>query len=329
MSGLHRTSFDLHYAGFFDVTPYSDGGVLKGPTSRAADRTCSGDSDAAAAARAAAALACARGGELTSNTQPWEYPVIAGCPCAVQYVVRWAASSTSTHSKSSKSSNSYSNSCSSGSDDGGIILSEDRVGAVLGSSRDVVGGKHVGGTDDPADFTIGRGEVIVGVELAVTTLQHPGDKATFVLRADYAFGHRGDGFKVPPHAQPLEVELELVFVRAPLPLLPKGPALAQQQKLRKARERAEADASTLPLSERLAAAALQREVGNACVLRCDWEAAKQAYDRGFMALVVTTDEWEGLGVENSDGGGLPARPPLPPSDKALVAAEKARLHCNR
>jgi hypothetical protein len=206
-------------------------------------------------------------------------------------------------------------------------------GDVLGSSRDVVDGKYVGGTDDALDFLLGQGEVIVGVELAVTTLQQPGDRAVFVVRADYAFGSRGDGFKIPPNAPPLEIDIELVFARAPLPLLPKGPALAQQQKERKARERAHVDASTAPLQERLTAAATQRELGNACVGRGAFADAKEAYDRGFTSLVVTTDEWDGDKEENgsdgSDSSGLPARPPMPPSDKALVAAEKARLHCNR
>ena len=323
MPGLHCQCY--HRAGFVDVTPAVDGGVLKGPTSRAIDRSPA-DSDEEATARAEAALTCARGGELKANTKAWDCPIISGCPCAVQYVVRWAGGASCGRDSGGKNHSNIPGS------DGTCVGSGD----VLGSSRDIVDGKNVGGTDDPLDFLLGSGEVIVGVELAVTTLQQPGDRAVFLIRADYAFGSRGDGFKVPPNAPPLEIDVELVFVRAPLPLLPKGPALAQQQRDRKARERAATDASTAPLQERLAAAATQRELGNACVARGAYGEAKEAYDRGFTSLVVTTDEWDGDSAvdENDTNGsnsstGLPARQPMPARDKALVAAEKARLHCNR
>ena len=66
---------------------------------------------------------------------------------------------------------------------------------MVGSSRDVVDGKHVGGTDDPFDFILGRGDVIPGVELAVASML-VGERATFLIRADYAFASQGDGFKV-------------------------------------------------------------------------------------------------------------------------------------
>ena len=41
-------------------------------------------------------------------------------------------------------------------------------------SRDLVDGKHVGGTDDPLKFIVGRGEVVPGFDAAVLSMAKVG-----------------------------------------------------------------------------------------------------------------------------------------------------------
>ena len=78
----------------------------------------------------------------------------------------------------------------------------------------------------------------------------------------------------------------------------------------------------------MAAAAAERARGNALFSSGDAAGAKAAYDSGFMELVVTKDEWDGVDGTEA-GGGAGAVPGLSPADKAEVSAEKARLHGNR
>ena len=223
---------------------------------------------------------------------PWTFPLRDGCRCGVAFTTRFAES-----------------------------------GAVCASSRDVVDGRHVGGTDDAVHVVLGGGyrvhvhrggadgvgeaaaersgppprqQLVPGVELALRTMA-VGDQARFRVRAEYMHGDRGDGFKVPGRAETaagnhepliLIVELELLWALSPLPKLPQGRELERRQKARKETEVALYQRGMSPVGTRLLNGSACRLAGNAllevgCVLE-----AKKLYDSGFVAIFVTKAEWE-------------------------------------
>ena len=52
-------------------------------------------------------------------------------------------------------------------------------GEIIGTTRDVVDGRHVGGTDDPFEFQLLRGNAILGLDVAVQSMA-VGERARFV-----------------------------------------------------------------------------------------------------------------------------------------------------
>ena len=62
----------------------------------------------------------------------------------------------------------------------------------------------------PLNFTVGIGQVIEGWDEGILLLSE-GDKATFVIPSDLAYGSQGAGGVIPPNA-PLIFEVELVRV---------------------------------------------------------------------------------------------------------------------
>ena len=60
-------------------------------------------------------------------------------------------------------------------------------GRIYDTSRDVVDGKHAGGTDDPFEFILGRNKVVEGWDVAIATMLQ-GELSTFVMSASYAYG---------------------------------------------------------------------------------------------------------------------------------------------
>ena len=91
-------------------------------------------------------------------------------------------------------------------------------GEIIGTTRDVVDGRHVGGTDDPFEFQLLRGNAILGLDVAVRSMA-VGERARFVIRADYAYGSEGDSFKVRA-GDALELDVQLVRIDKSLPRLP-------------------------------------------------------------------------------------------------------------
>lgn len=91
-------------------------------------------------------------------------------------------------------------------------------GEIIGTTRDMVDGRHVGGTDDPFEFQLLRGNAILGLDVAVRSMA-VGERARFVIRADYAYGAEGDSFKVRG-GDALELDVELVRIEKSLPRLP-------------------------------------------------------------------------------------------------------------
>jgi hypothetical protein len=74
--------------------------------------------------------------------------------------------------------------------------------------RDVVDGKHVGGTDDPFEFQLGREKVIKGWDIGVATM-NIGETARFIIAPEYAYGSKGFAPKVEPD-ETLDFEIELL-----------------------------------------------------------------------------------------------------------------------
>jgi len=309
--------------GFVDITPALDGGVLKAsaPVQRGS-MAVSEELGSQAEQEALMFAKAARGGEMASIAKPWPYPLVDGCPCGLHFVTRWAKVAVTGGGGGPNNS-----------ERGGGGALQVGGGDVVASTRDIVDERHVGGTDDPLDVVLGRGEVVVGIELAVRTMAL-GEKSVFLLRHDYAFGSRGDGFKVGSLHAPLEVELELVYVCAPLPLMPKGPEVEKRRKERQKRERLATAAATGPLDERLASCYDMRNQGNALFAAKDFEGAKSRYDSGFLDLVITTDEWEAgedpaEDDEVEDGEREKKIKGLSRLDKRRVCEAKALLHVNR
>ena len=67
-------------------------------------------------------------------------------------------------------------------------------------SRDIVDGKHAGGTDDAFEFQLGREKVIKGWDIGVATMA-VGEIARFIIAPEYAYGQQGFAPKVCRYLQ--------------------------------------------------------------------------------------------------------------------------------
>lgn len=80
------------------------------------------------------------------------------------------------------------------------------TGRLHDGSRKVFDSSVERGT--PFSFDLGKGSVIKGWDIGVATMTR-GEKATFVLQSDYAYGKTGAGKDIPPNAT-LEFDVELL-----------------------------------------------------------------------------------------------------------------------
>jgi FKBP-type peptidyl-prolyl cis-trans isomerase len=105
--------------------------------------------------------------------------------------------------------------------DGGVvkkITKEGTAGKTPSKGKEVTvnyvgkfqNGKVFDQSDNGFAFLLGAGEVIKGWDLGVASM-NLGEKATFVLKPDYAYGSRGAGKVIPPNST-LVFDVELLKI---------------------------------------------------------------------------------------------------------------------
>eukprot|EP00937_MAST-01D_sp_MAST-1D-sp2_P001086 g1086.t1 len=218
---------------------------------------------------------------------------VEGCPCSVLFVGRVLETG--------------------GDGADGVVGQCSDSGVIFETNRDVVDGKHIGGTDDPKSFQLLRGNWLRGCDVGVATMV-VGERASFILRADYAYGGAGLPPKVMPGAT-LVVDIELMGFGEPLPRFPSQAELAAGRKERAEEEQRQAVAHPPPTcDERIRGSNEAKEKANTLYRKGELEAAQKEYDTAFVHIFVTKEEWEGF---------------MPAADKAAITAAKLPLHLNR
>ncbi|EGZ29315.1 hypothetical protein PHYSODRAFT_353627 [Phytophthora sojae] len=101
-------------------------------------------------------------------------------------------------------------------------------GSIFDTTRDMIDGRHVGGTDDPFEFQLGRQKVIKGWDIGVATM-NVGEIARFIIAPEYGYGHEGFAPKVEPD-ETLDFEIELLSFKDALPRFPTQAELAESRK---------------------------------------------------------------------------------------------------
>jgi hypothetical protein len=295
--------------GYVAIT--ADGGVLKKVLRRAAHGS-------GGAGRRRQQQDEEEAAEMSADSDAWApHMPVEGCPCAVQYIGRLYGSDPPPRPSEEQ-----------GDAEGGSTSASQPPppppppppqqqhypppggGAIFETTRDLVGGVHIGGTDDPLQFQLLRGKWVRGADVAVATME-VGELASFVLRGDYAFGAAGLPPRVLPHAC-VELEVELLSFGAATPRFPSQAELADGKRRREAEERALAAAQPPPPSAaaKAAGAAAQREVANGLFRAGEYEAARKAYDSAFVHVFCTKEEWEGCLSEAEQGSLQRAKLPL-------------------
>lgn len=183
-----------------------------------------------------------------------EYPQ-EGCPCLIQFV--------------------------------GRLMNGD----IFDTTRDVVEGRHIGGTDDPMEFQIWRDKGIRGWDLAISTMGK-GEISHFLLRSDYAFGAGGKPPKVRPHVS-VQYEIELLSWKRALPKFPSKAEMAESKRKREEQARRDMELHPQPtVDEKVAKAYEAKEEGNELYRAKQYAQAQKKYDMGFVGIYVGKEEWE-------------------------------------
>ncbi|CAK4616613.1 hypothetical protein LEN26_002024 [Aphanomyces euteiches] len=186
-------------------------------------------------------------------------------------------------------------------------------GSIFDTTRDLVDGKHAGGTDDPFEFHVGRGKVIDGLDIAVLTM-NLGEVARFIIQPEYGYGVQGLAPKVEPN-EVLDYEIELISFGKPLPKFPSQAELAESRKRQAEEDRKRLEENPpATVDERLTESTKHKEEGNALVKKGDYEAAQKCYDTAFVHIFYGKDEWEVL---------------VSAEDKVRINNHKVPLYLNR
>mmetsp|Transcript_20793 Transcript_20793/g.33929 ORF Transcript_20793/g.33929 Transcript_20793/m.33929 type:complete len:456 (-) Transcript_20793:228-1595(-) len=205
---------------------------------------------------------------------------------------------------------------------------------IVETTRDVVQGKHIGGTDDPYEVRLGRynkdwieeDERRVAFDpqyisfgrckawdIAILTMRK-GEIAEFVCSPRLAYGKNGIPPKVLPDT-PVLFEFELVEWGESIPALPSREELEMSRLDREQEERKNLEENPPPsLAERIAMSNKEREVGNNLFQKKQYCEAKQSYDRGFVSIYFSDKDLNF--VLNDD-------------EREAVLACKLPLHLNR
>ncbi|KAF4033078.1 FKBP-type peptidyl-prolyl cis-trans isomerase [Phytophthora infestans] len=164
-------------------------------------------------------------------------------------------------------------------------------GSIFDTTRDKIDGKHVGGTDDPFEFQLGREKVIKGWDIGVATMNE-GEVARFIIAPEYGYGHEGFAPKVEPD-ETLDFEIELLSFKDPLPRFPTQAELAESRKKQQEEDKKMMDENPPPtVDERIESALEQKEKGNKLIAKKDYEQAQKCYDSGFVHIFYAKEEWE-------------------------------------
>jgi hypothetical protein len=165
-------------------------------------------------------------------------------------------------------------------------------GRIFDTSRDLVDGKHAGGTDDPHEFQLLRGNWIKGLDHGIATMSL-GEIARFVISPELGYGQKG----LPPLVFPddtLDYEIELLRFAPTLPKFPSPEEIAESKKRRAEEERKNHEENPPPtLDERISESTKEKEKGNLLFAAKDWEGAKKQYDAAFVHIFISKDAWEG------------------------------------
>jgi len=206
---------------------------------------------------------------------------------------------------------------------------------IAETTRDLVDGLHVGGTDDPNEIKqLGRyrqddaedeeqrekmdpnylryGRLAIWDTCMLT--MNPKEISQFVCDPNLAYGNEGYSPNVPGGVSVM-FEFEIVSWKAPLPYMPTRAEMAQAKQEREEEERKKYLENPPPsMKDRIKISDDHREEGNSFFLNKEYEKAKKAYDSAFVAIFCTPDELNFV---------------LLPEDRDLINDAKVRLHLNR
>jgi len=188
-------------------------------------------------------------------------------------------------------------------------------GEIFDTTRDVVDGVSIGGTDDPFEFMLLREKVVQGFDLGVSSMVI-GEKSRFIIRHDY--GYKSSPPDTLPKLFPgdtLDFEIELIELKNPIPRFPTQEELAQSKKEREEEAREEQRKNPpVPYEERCKEAFVEKDRGNVLFAAGDYATAKKAYDSGMIHVYIHKDEWNHLMNDEQRG---------------MINDCKATLHLNR